>query len=96
MTYIVNHHQGTRGPLMYPAHEIRCGWTMVVALILKLLKLQKLLKSCRAHFMYMLTLCVIGYFCRINHRCNKDVIFKHEMTGLSGLALFVTLYAKRL
>ena len=26
---------------MYPVHEIRCGWTMVVALILKLLKLQK-------------------------------------------------------
>ena len=71
MTYIVNHHQGTRGPLMYPAHEIRCGWTMVVALILKLLKLQMLLKSCGAHFMYTPTLSFLSV---TNHRCDKDVI----------------------
>ena len=52
MTYIVNHHQGTPNPF----HEIRCGWKMVVALILKLLKLQKLLESCCAHLLFMPTL----------------------------------------
>ena len=44
---------------------------MVVALILKLLKLQMLLKSCRAHFMYMPSLSFLSV---TNHRCDKDVI----------------------
>ena len=49
---------------------------MVLALILKLLKLQMLLKSCRAHFMYMRTLSFLSV---TNHRCNKDVILNTKL-----------------
>ena len=59
--------------------SIRLKQKMVLALILKLLKLQKLLKSCRANFMYVYLIFVIRYFCRINHRCNKDVILNTEL-----------------
>ena len=53
---------------------------MVVALILKLLKLQKLLKSCCAHFMSAcLPYLFIRYLCRINHRYNKDVILNTKL-----------------
>ena len=51
MHYIVNHNHRNH----YPVRVIRWGWKIVEALILKLLKLQKLLKSCRAQFIYMPT-----------------------------------------
>ena len=47
-----------------------------MALILKLLKFQMLLKSGRAHFMYMPTLSFLSV---TNHRCNIDFILNKKL-----------------
>ena len=70
MTYVVNHHQRTPCPV----REVRLGWKIVVALILKLLKLQKLLKSFCTQFICMPNSSLLSF-----HRFNKNVILNTEL-----------------
>ena len=60
---------------MYPVHEIRCGWTMVV--VAQTSKAAEKLPC--TFYVQAYLIFFIRYFCRINRRCNKDVILNTKL-----------------